>query len=334
MKILVTGATGFLGSHVCRELIRCGYRVTALRRSSSNPEILNGLNLEFRTGDLLDANSLVQAIKGNDAVVHAAADIRYSSENPDLQQRINVAGTRDLAAACRQAGLRRLVHVSSVAAIGIPPRGVIADENFPFNLEGSHLRYHISKKRAEERVIEEFARGLDVVIVNPSSVFGPHGAIFRGGDMVYKVRRHKVVPYFAGGICAVHVNDVATGIRLALERGAGGERYILGGENLTYQELARRSAAAFGLKRGFVPIWPAVTAAASVVIPSFSYARHFAGSRAQFYSSAKAEGVLGYKPRSFSEILDECLSFEELRQSTTTERSVSAMKTGRSAGIL
>ena len=130
--------------------------------------------------------------------------------------------------------------------------------------------------------------------------------------MIYKVRRSRVVPYFVGGLCAVHVGDVVVGILSALERGKTGERYILGGENLTYQQLVRLSAAAFGLKRRFVPAWPVVTAAARFLVPGFSYARHYMGSRFQFYASEKAQRALGYRPRPFAAILDECLRFAGL----------------------
>ena len=323
MRILVTGATGFLGSHLCRELVRRDYQVTALRRESSNLQHLGELDLEFRTADLTDTGSLGHAVAGQDAVIHAAAEIRYAADQ-GLQQRTNVDGTRALAGACREHRVGRLVHVSSVAAIGIPSRGVIADETFPFNLEGSGLDYHLSKKRAEESVLEEFRRGLPVVIVNPGSIFGPHGRSFRGGDMIYKVRRSTAVPYFVGGICAVHVGDVVAGILSALERGEAGERYILGGENLTYKDLAQRSAAGFGLRRHFLPVLPVITTAAHLLVPGFSYARHFTGSRLQFYSSAKAQHRFGYRPRPFAAILDECLRFRGEAHSAPAVRSRSS----------
>ena len=314
MKVLVTGATGFLGSHLCPELRRRGFQVTALRRPTSNSESLMGLDLEFRTADFTDADSLVRAVEGHEVVIHAAAK---TGEDDEFSNRINSEGTRCVARTCREQGVKRLVHVSSVAAIGIPPRGTIADEQFPFNLENSNLRYHISKRRAEDAVLDEVARGLDAVIVNPAFIFGPHGNSFRGGDLIYKVRDRRVVPYFLGGLCVVHVDDVVAGIIAALHDGNPGERYILGGENLTYKELLQQSAAAFGLRRHFLPLWPGATGAAAVVMemwaklrhqrPRISFALHRWATRMIFYSSAKAQCRLGYQSRPFSAILQECI---------------------------
>ncbi len=306
MRILVTGATGFLGSHLCRELVRRGHQIVALRRESSNLQHLEGLGLEFRTADLNRPESLTSIVEGQEAVIHAAAEINYSA-NPQLQHRTNVEATAVLASACREHGVRRLLYISSVAAIGIPPRGSIADESFRFNLQGSRLYYHLSKKRAEDAVLEECRRGLDAVIVSPASIFGPHGPAFRGGEMIYKIQRSSVVPYFTGGICTVHVDDVVEGAISALEHGTPGERYILGGENLTYKELAQRAAAALRVKRHFVPVWPVVTATANLLLPGFSYTRHFTAGCSQFYSSAKAQRALGYSPRPFAAILQQCL---------------------------
>jgi dihydroflavonol-4-reductase len=309
VKVLITGATGFLGSHLCRQMAEAGFRVTALHRPGSNTGHLRGLDLEFRTADLNDGGSLGPAVEGQEAVIHAAANIRYASPAAELH-RTNTEATRSLARACRERGVRRLVYVSSVSAIGIPPQGSVADERFPFNLEKSRLNYHLSKKRAEEAVLEEVGRGLDAVLVNPASLFGPYGRFFRGGEMIDKVRRGPVVPYFPGGICVAHVDDVAAGILAALDHGRRGERYILGGENLTYREIARRSAAVLGVRRLLVPLFPAVTRAAMALRPSrFSYATHYTASRFQFYSSEKARQVLGYRPRPFAEILKESIAF-------------------------
>jgi dihydroflavonol-4-reductase len=315
MKVLVTGATGFLGSHLCRQMASAGFQVTASCRLSSNTDILKGLDLELRTADLSDRDSVSRAIEGHDVVVHVAANIRYAASVSELE-RVNVEGTRTVVRACRAQGIKRLVHVSSMSAIGIPPRGVIADERFPFNLESSGLAYNISKRRAEEAVLEEAARGLDAVVVNPTSIFGVHGQTFRGAEMILKVRQSVIVPYFGGGLCTVHIDDVVAGVMAALNRGRAGERYILGGENVTYEEVARRSALAMGLRRLFVPVWPVVTAAATR-LSRFPYATHYTGGRLQFYSSAKAGQALGYTPRSFAAILQECLAFAACREPQT-----------------
>jgi dihydroflavonol-4-reductase len=313
VKVLITGATGFLGSHLCRQMAAGGFQVTALHRPDSYTGALQGLDLKFRTGDLNDARSLADAVEGQDAVIHAAAIIGDAAG-----QRLyntNVDGTRLMARICREQKVRRLVHVSSVSAIGIPPAGVVADERFPFNLENSGLNYHLSKKRAEEAVLEEAERGLEVVIVNPSWIFGLHGKRFRGSDEVYKVCRSPLMPYFPGGLCIVHVDDVVAGIVSALHRGKTGNRYILGGENLTYREFARRCASTLGLKRYPVPVWPVVTRVAMRLLPKrFPAGYRYISEGSQCYSSEKAKSALGYQWRPFESILTECVSFRKRPQ--------------------
>jgi dihydroflavonol-4-reductase len=249
-------------------------------------------------------------------VIHAAAAVDDRGES---QFQINVDGTRLIARACREHGVQRLVHISSVAAIGIPPYGTIADELFPFNLANSGLTYHLSKKRAEEAVFEEIGRGLDAVIVNPAYVFGRHGSSFRGSGLIQKARRRRAVPYLSGGVCIVHVSDVVAGVIAALHHGNTGERYILGGDNLTYKDLARQSASAFGLRPWLLPLRPVVTGAAATLFeawgkirsqpPRFTYALHRWGRWNLYYSSAKARRLLGYQSRPFSSILRECIEF-------------------------
>jgi dihydroflavonol-4-reductase len=290
--------------------------VTALHRATSDVHHLDGLDLEFRSADILDKSSFARAVEGHDVVIHAAAKTGGDGE---FSNRVNSEGTRCVVRTCREHGVKRFVHVSSVAAIGIPPRGTIADEQFPFNLENSNLHYHISKKRAEEAVLDEVASGLDAVIVNPAFVFGPYGNSFRGGYLIDKVRQGHIVPYFMGGLCVVHVNDVVEGIIAALLHGNTGERYILGGENLTYKELVQQSAAAFGLRRHFLPLWPSVTGAAAVIMeawgklrhqrPRISFALHRWATWMIFYSSAKGQRRLGYQSRPFSAILQECVKY-------------------------
>jgi len=318
MRVLITGASGFLGSHLCGSMVAAGHDVRVLRRATSSPAALAGLDLEVVIGDVTDPDSVRRAVSGCDSVVHAAANIQYWGGGQEEQDRVNVGGTRAVARACREKGVRRLVHVSSVAAIGIPADPAHpADEGFTFNLHDAGLPYHLSKWQAERTVLEEVERGLDAVIVNPASIFGPHVSGYRGGDMMRKVRRTAIVPYFTGGICAVHVRDVVAGIHAALERGGTGQRYILGGENLTYRSLAERAAAAMGLSRRFVPLPPLVTGLVALTLepvavlrnraPRVGFATHFCASRSHYYDSSRARSALGYSPRSFGDILDECL---------------------------
>src|SRR5262249_14284828 len=163
--------TGFLGSHLCRRMVADGQEVRILVRPTSKLAVLDGLPVQQVIGDITDPASVRLAVRERDWVVHAAATLSYSSRDQPLHANGNVKGTHYLAEACRLEGVRRLVHVSSVAAIGIPadPQHPAA-EDFPFNLETSGLSYHLSKQRAEAMVMGEVARGLNAVVVNPASI--------------------------------------------------------------------------------------------------------------------------------------------------------------------
>lgn len=323
MKILVTGATGFLGSHLCRTLIKKGYRVTALRRAASDVSSLAGLDLDFATGDVTDPASLDGAVKDHEAVIHAAGHLAYWSRLRNEQNQINIEGTRNIIDACRRLGARRLLFVSSVAAIGIPAKGEPpADETFPFNLERSPLNYPISKKRAEELVIAGNSEGLETVIVNPGALFGEWGRYFRGSEWVDKIRQRKVAFYFTGGRNLAHVDDVVEGIVSALERGRNGERYILGGENLTHYESARLVAARLKRKVLLLPVPPFVTGSLALLDPLFSASGrrppvtreiHYTASRFQYYDSSKAKRELDYRFRPFADIIEEIVNRRDQR---------------------
>ena len=323
MKVFVTGATGFLGYHLCRSLAEKGYRVTALRRSTSDVGLLTGLDVEFATGDVTDRASLDAAVRGQEVVIHAAGHLAYWSRVRGTQNKVNIEGTRNVVDAGQRAGVRRLVYVSSVAAIGIPDRGQPpADESFPFNLENAPLNYPISKRRAEEIVRAGCRDGLDTVTVNLAALLGEWDTRYRGSEYVDKIRQRPVAFYYTGGRNLVHVADVVAGILAALERGRSGERYILAGENLTYQDTARLAAKRLGRKTVLLPVPPALTATLSLLDPLMSRLGrrppvtreiHFTSSRFQYYTSAKAESELGYRARSFLEIVEDILHWYDKR---------------------
>ena len=319
MKVLVTGATGFLGIHLCRELVSAGWLVTAMHRAASDVSQIQAMGVCCAEADLGNPEGLRRAVAGHDAVIHAAADIRYWSPNPEQTRLTNVAGTANVARACRLEKVGRMLYVSSAAAIGIPGDArQPADENFPFNLKGTAFQYHISKKQGEEAVLNEVSAGLDAVIVNPTSIFGPHGSSYRGGEMIRKVTSGRWAPYFRGGISTVHVADVVNGTLAALEQGRRGTRYILGGENISYFDIAGRTLDALHLRRPRIPV-PGLLAGTlartmSAVSsftkrrPRFSLTTHYLSSRHQYYCSDRARSELGYQPRDFNAILAEFLS--------------------------
>jgi dihydroflavonol-4-reductase len=325
VKILVTGAAGFLGSHLCHRLIVAGHQVRALCRSTSDRSPLQDVAVEWAEGDVTELESMRDAANGCDAAIHTAAILSYWGRAAVHQASVNIDGTRNVTRACREQGVRRLVHVSSVAAIGVPENPETpAAEDFSFNLEGTPLTYHNSKRRAEEAVLEEVEQGLDAVIVNPGTVFGPYGTRYRGAEMVEKIKRRRIVPYFTGGFCVAHVEDVTQGVLAALECGRRGERYILGGENITYRALAERSAQALGVRRRLVPVGPLITGPAAAIGEAFgrlanrrppvTWVAHYLANRHSFYDSSKARQALRYTPRDFNAILSEILRFLRARQ--------------------
>jgi dihydroflavonol-4-reductase len=330
MKVLITGATGFLGSHLCQRMVDEGHHVRILSRRPTGPPTLDRLPVEWVVGDVTDPEAVRRAVEGREWVVHAAASLDYWGAEPGWEmavQRVNVEGTRHVAEAARLAGVQRLVHVSSVVAIGIPTdQRQPADEEFGFNLEPSGLPYPLSKRQAEKEISNQVMRGLDAVIVNPAFIFGPNGANYRGAEVIRKVHRGRIFPYFLGGICVVHVQDVVEGILAALEQGETGERYILGGENVTFRAIAERAASALNLHRTLVPVPPPVTELAGMALEAWGRLRNRrpqitrvprGASRYQFYDSSKARRALGYMPRDFGVVLAECIRLGVLTSART-----------------
>jgi dihydroflavonol-4-reductase len=317
MRIGLTGATGFLGSHVARRLVDDGHDVVGLRRATSSMAAMSGLALEWVVGDVSDRGAVRRLVDGCDAVVHAAAVITYWRGAGREHERVNVDGTRAVAEACRAGGVQRLVHVSSVAAVTATGAGVPADERTPFDTAGTPLSYHESKRRAEDVVAEAIEGGLDAVVVNPASLQGPYGTGFRGSGLIEGVRSRPLVPYFRGGTSIVHVDDAVSGIVGALERGRTGERYILAGENHSWRRLAEIAADLLRVRRMFIPVPSIVTAAAAAAgearaartgqRPRFTRDTHVASYQFLYYDSGKAARELGYHFRPYREIAREYL---------------------------
>jgi dihydroflavonol-4-reductase len=246
---LVTGATGFLGWHVANKLLARGERVRALVRNTSRVRELDG---EVVTGDLRDPQSLERAVAGCAVVFHVAADYRLWAKDPSELYRSNVEGTRNLLTAARDAGVERVVYTSTVGCIGVPADR-LGDESSEVRLEDMAGAYKRSKFQAEQ-VAMEFARaGLPVVIVNPTAPIVYHD--FKPtptGKIVVDYLKGDLPAFVDTGLNLVDVEDTAEGHLLACERGISGERYILGCENLTLQQILTRLAAISG---GKAPRW-------------------------------------------------------------------------------
>jgi dihydroflavonol-4-reductase len=248
MTTLVTGATGFLGSHVARLLVERGVRVRVLVRRESRLDAIRDLPCDIVPGDLRDAASLAAAVRGVDRVFHVAADYRFAVRDPRALYDTNVAGTRNLLAACKAAGTARVVHTSSVATIRpMLPGGPLPAEGDVARLDAMVGHYKRSKLLAEQAALAAAADGVPVVIVNPSAPVGPGDwKPTPTGRIVVDFMRGKMVAYVRTGLNVVPVEDVAAGHLLAAEHGRVGERYILGGRNLSLKEIFDALAAITG----------------------------------------------------------------------------------------
>src|ERR1700687_5456875 len=248
MLAFVTGATGFLGSHVARVLANQGADLRLLVRATSNLRNLEGLKAETAIGDLRDAGSLEKAMSGCDTVFHVAADYRLWVPDPAEMYRSNVEGTRAILEAARKNGVRRLVYTSSVATVGFTGNGHPADEDSPVSLADMIGHYKRSKFMAEQLALEAGRAGLQVVVVNPTTPVGDQDVKpTPTGRIVVDFMKRKFPAYVDTGLNLVDATECARGHIAALEKGRSGERYILGGENLTLKQILDRLAAITGL---------------------------------------------------------------------------------------
>ena len=324
--VLVTGATGFIGVWLCRELIGHGYRVHALVRAGSDRARLDGLDVRFARGDLGDAASLVAAVAElgeGAAVIHGAARISYRTRDGEAQWEANVEGTRRVLEACRAARVARLVHVSSVVAVGhARGRDHALDEDAPYNGDELRCDYATTKRAAEELVLAA-AEELDVVVANPGAVFGPGSEASNTTAFLQRVERGTLGPFAPpGSLAVVGVEDVATGLRLVLERGRRGARYVLSESNVELAELLARAGAALGRRppRFVVPLpaWRAVVAAAGAWDRLFPaelatpQSLRLLGTHFRF-DAARAREELGWAPRPFDEVLAETVGWMRAR---------------------
>ncbi|WP_397448012.1 hopanoid-associated sugar epimerase [Pseudomonas sp. NA-150] len=318
MKILVTGATGFVGSAVARRVLREGHQLIVLARPGSDRRNVQGLDVQVIEADLTRPASLQRACDGCEALFHVAADYRLWAPRPEELYHTNVEGTRALFEAARQAGVSRIVYTSSVATLGIPRDGSSGDELTPVSLEDMIGHYKRSKFLAEELVRELAAKGLPVVIVNPSTPIGPRDIKpTPTGRIVRDAIAGHLPAYVDTGLNVVHVDDVAEGHWLAFQHGLPGERYILGGHNLSLRQLLIEIAEIAGRSP---PRWRLPH---SVVMPIAHVAEGWArltgtqpiatveevrmSKKLMYFSSAKAERELGYAPGPARQALEDAV---------------------------
>lgn len=320
MTVVVTGASGHIGNNLVRTLVERGRRVRAVVHSDENRGLAGLSGVEQVRGDVCDQASLDRAFAEADVVYHLAAHISISDDEDHRVDAVNVQGTRNVVAACERAGVRRLIHFSSVHALWGHPAHLPIDENSELADRPDALAYDRSKAQAEKAVLAAAARGLDAVIVNPGAVLGPND--FRPsaqGSFLIDLCRRKMPALVQGGYNWCDVRDVVTGALAAEERGRRGERYLLAGHPLSVSELAQVVQQMSGVRvpRMVTPLWMARLAAPGFMVvskalgkrPLFTkHALQILGSNYQFKLD-KARRELGYSPRPISETIGDSVSW-------------------------
>lgn len=237
MATLVTGATGFIGSHITRKLVERGEHVKILLRKSSQTKNIDDIDVERVYGDVLDIDSINEAVKGCDTIYHTAGVASFRKEDYQKMEDINVQGTANIMNAALEAGVKKVVHTSSIAAIGTDLAGGVANENTKYELDYLGVKYLDTKRRGEEIALEMSKKGLPVVVVNPATVIGTGDIYLSSTAFILWFYKKKYPGYMDGTLNMVDVEDVAEGHILAAEKGRVGERYILGNANFTLLEL-------------------------------------------------------------------------------------------------
>jgi dihydroflavonol-4-reductase len=318
--VMLTGATGFLGSAIARALAAQGHAVVALVRAETPRGVLAGVPVAYVPGDLTDHPSIAKAMKGCTAAIHCAADYRIWVPDPARMRAVNVAGTEAVMRAALSAGVARVVHVSSVATLKPRHDGQPATEADPARVEEAIGPYKQSKTEAERLVERMVAReGLPAVIVNPSTPIGPRDRRpTPTGRLILEAARGKMPAYVETGLNLVHVDDVAAGCVAALAAGTIGERHILGGQDVPLGDLLAHIATGLGRGRPVrlpraplyplalgAELWARVSGAEPMLtIDGLKMASHW-----MYFSSAKSERVLGYRSRPWQQAVADAIAW-------------------------
>jgi dihydroflavonol-4-reductase len=315
MKAFITGATGFVGSHVARALSQQGAELRLLVRSSSRTDNIADLRAEVEMGDLRAPESLKRAMQGCEYVFHVAADYRLWVRDPDQMYRANVEGTRAIIQAAQESGVRRVVYCSSVATMGFTTTGEVVNEDTPVSLADMVGHYKRSKFMAEQLALEAGRKGANVVVVNPTTPIGEYDIKpTPTGRIIVDFLKRKFPAYVDTGLNLADVREVARGHLLAMEKARPGERYILGGENLTLKQILDKLSALTGLPSPTMKVPHAVAMGfaaldqffTGIVLgrePRATIDAVKMGRKMMFASSAKAQSELGYRTLPVEEAL-------------------------------
>ncbi len=315
MQALVTGGTGFLGANLAEGLVQQGWSVRILRRLTSPLEAVKDLQVEHAIGDITDLDSLVAAMQGADVVFNVAAISQYWRNTASLIYKVNVGGAQNVFDAAARSGVRRVVHTSSAAAVGII-RGRSATEDDPFNQPPNRFPYGHSKWLVEEIVRERVKAGQDIVMVNPAAIIGARDINWISGSILREAKRGHIPVIPQGGVNFVAVQDVVAGHIAAVEKGRAGERYILGGENLTNRQTTEMACAIVDVKppRITQPRWtiPLAGGVLDVITKIVGPQLPLSGEQMRltaeyiYFDSSKAQRELGLPHTPIRQALQEC----------------------------
>ena len=318
MKTLVTGGTGFLGANLAAGLLQQGWTVRILRRKTSPLAAVQDLAVEHVIGDITDLDSLLAAMQDIEIVFNVAAVSSYWRNKPDLIYKVNVEGARNVFEAAARSNVRRVVHTSSGAAVGIIS-GRPATEDDPFNQPPRQFAYGHSKWLAEAIVRERVQAGQDIVMVNPAAIIGARDINWISGSILREAKRGHIPVIPQGGVNFVAVQDVVAGHIAAVDKGRAGERYILGGENLTNRETTYMACEIVGVKppRFTQPRWTipiaglALDAVAAVIGPKLplSGEQMRLTGKYIYFDSTKAQRELGLPHTPVRQALQECYAW-------------------------
>jgi len=307
VRVFITGATGFVGGHVARQYATWGASLRLLTRQTSRLDSLSGINAEMVKGDLREWEKLRSALTGCDALVHVAADYRLWVRDPEQMYAANVDGTRELLKLAREVGIQRVVYTSSVATMGFKADGTIVNEDTPVALSDMIGHYKRSKFLGEQEAIQAAKAGQHVIILNPTTPIGAGDAKpTPTGRIIVDFLNKKFPAYVDTGLNLVDVDEVARMHIVALDRGTPGERYILGGENLTLKQILDRMSAITGLPSPKMRVPHAVAMAFAFFDENFTGKLRGKepratveavrmGKKMMFASSTKAERELGFQ---------------------------------------